>query len=146
MAWNGTRALRQRRYFDQHRRSVLLSTGRVHRRGVYLNRSLIVTALISLDAIVLRSFCSLHNINPGRRGKAAPGNLQNLIRWARVVLDQDFLPARQLVGVGLFRERLGPCRHSTSNSSAGGDNDEGLCRPRIHRSARFMRVTVAGAA
>ena len=102
MAWNGTRALKQRRYFDQHRRSVLFSTGRVHRRGVYLNRSLIVTALISLDAIVLRSFCSLHNINPGCRGKAAPGNLQNLIRLARVVLDQDFLPARQLVGVGLF--------------------------------------------
>jgi hypothetical protein len=88
---------------------------------VYLNRSLIFTALISLDAIVLRSLCSLHNINPGCRGKAAPGNLQNLIRWARVVLDQDFLPARQLVGVGLFRERLGPCRHSISNSHAGGD-------------------------
>ena len=113
---------------------------------MYLNRSLIFTALISLDAIVLRSLCSLHNINPGCRGKAAPGNLQNLIRWARVVLDQDFLPARQLVGVGLFRERLGPCRHSISNSHAGGDNDEELCRPRIHRSARFMRVTVAGAA
>ena len=63
---------------------------------MYLNRSLIVTALISLDAIVLRSFCSLHNINPGCRGKAAPGNLQNLIRWARVVLDQ--LSARKTIG------------------------------------------------
>ena len=56
--------------------------------------SLIVIALISLDAIVLRSFCSLHNINLGCRAKAAPGNLQNLIHWTRVVFDQDFLPAR----------------------------------------------------
>ncbi len=86
--------------------------------------SLIVIALISLDAIVLRSSWTLHHINPGCRVKATPGNLQNLIRWTRVVFDQDFLPARQLVGVGLFLEWLGPYRHSISDSCASGDGDK----------------------
>ena len=56
--------------------------------------SLFVIALISLDAVVLRSSWSLHHINPQCRAKAAPGNVQNLIRWTRVVFDQHFLPAR----------------------------------------------------
>jgi hypothetical protein len=49
---------------------------------------------LSLDAVVLRSPWSSHQINWGRRFDTAAGHFQNLIRRTRVVFDEDFLSAR----------------------------------------------------
>ena len=50
-------------------------------------------ALSSLDTIVLRSSFTKHRINRTPLTETTAGNLQNLIRWTRVVFNKDFLSA-----------------------------------------------------
>lgn len=80
--------------------------------------------LLALDTVVLRSPRSSHHIESRCRTETAAGNLQNLIRRTRVVFDENFLSARQLVRVRFFLKCLSPCRNGTSDTRAGRDNSK----------------------